>query len=146
MGQSETTINDIIIELEKIVFEAQGKITEKKIENAIAEKLRDSFGTRKIHQQYHIAGFWGLKIDIDFNDGEFGIEVKLLEELLKNATTAQRLMGQLLYYNRRQYGEDLILVVAGDPKLEEDAALCEIQKMSEEIGRFVFLPIYNPET
>lgn len=36
--------------------------------------------------QYNLGGYLGLKIDIDINNGKFGVEVKLAKSFMKNTS------------------------------------------------------------
>jgi hypothetical protein len=78
---------------------------EKNVENIISKQLNAEFG--KVHQQYSIGGFLGLKCDIDLHDGKVGIEVKLAK--LLTTSSIERLFGQSLYYSRRTYKQNLIV-------------------------------------
>ena len=103
-------VEDIIEVLDELKITEAQYTSEKNIEKIIAEKLDDYW---RVHRQYNMEGFLGLKIDIDINE-TVGIELKLAKEL--NATNIERLLGQTMYYQRRKYGDNLIVVVVGTPK------------------------------
>ena len=44
--------------------------------------------------------FLALRIDIDINDGQVGIELKLAKE--QNSSSIERLIGEVLYYSKRK--------------------------------------------
>jgi len=111
--------------------------TEKNVENVISKQLNDEFG--KVHQQYSIGGFLGLKCDIDLHDGKVGIEVKLAKELTTSGI--ERLFGQVLYYSRRTYKNNLIVLIVGTKK-EFTRIIEEIEDILNEIGvEFIYLEV-----
>ena len=83
-----------------------------------------------MHQQFSVGGNLALKIDIDI-DERIGVEIKLAEEL-KNASTAQRLLGQVLYYSKRKYMFNLIVLVIGSNKMQSEPIIKEIKSLIED--------------
>ncbi len=83
----------------------------------------------KVHRQYNIQGFLGLKCDLDIGDGQVGIELKLANQL--STTNIERLLGQVLYYSKRTYKENLIVLVVGLEK-EYDQKVRELKNIIEE--------------
>jgi hypothetical protein len=78
-----------------------------------------------------------MKCDIDLFHGKIGIELKVAEQL-KSASNVERLMGQVVYYMKKQYGSNFIVFVAGKPK-EYDASMQEIEGIINSLGaRFVY--------
>ena len=75
------------------------------------KKIRHKHFPNKIHREYSVGGFLGLKIDIDINDGKVGVEIKILKNL--NSSSYERLLGQAIYYKKRKYDENLIILIVG---------------------------------
>lgn len=102
------TIDEVLEVLETARIETAHLIDEKRVENVISKHLDSHFA---IHRQYNIGGFLGLKIDIDVNES-VGIEIKLA----KNLTTVsiERLLGQVIYYSKRKYNENIIVLIVGN--------------------------------
>jgi len=114
--------------LENIVVKKTQYTSEKNVENIISTQLEVPYKD-KIHQQYAIGGFLHLKIDIDIADGQVGIELKLAKEL--NSTNIERLLGQVLYYSKRKYKKDLVVLIVGTEK-EYDQTIRELKSIIEE--------------
>jgi hypothetical protein len=83
---------------------------EKNIQKVVSDYLDKHF-TNKVHREYNVGGFLGLKIDIDINDGKVGVEIKILKNL--NSSSYERLLGQVIYYKKRKYDERLIILIVG---------------------------------
>jgi hypothetical protein len=83
---------------------------EKNIQKVVSDYLDKHF-TNKVHREYNVGGFLGLKIDIDINDGKVGVEIKILKNL--NSSSYERLLGQAIYYKKRKYDERLIILIVG---------------------------------
>ncbi len=103
---------------------------EKDAEDAIREHLL-GVGFKDVHSQYNVSGYLGLTIDIDIGNGKVGVEVKLGDSLSESAGAVQRLIGQAIYYQRKQYKGNLIVAVVGrrdeldQPKLRETFSFLE---------------------
>jgi hypothetical protein len=128
------TLNDINPKevtdiLDNITIKKSQYTTEKNIEKIIADALDIAIG--KTHRQYNIGGFLGLKVDIDLGDGQVGIEIKMAKEL--TATNIERLFGQVLYYSKRVYKSNLIVLIVGTEK-EQTQILKEIEDIIESQG------------
>ena len=97
---------------------------EKAVEKEMVKQMREHFGFSHVASQHSVGGFLNLKCDIDVNNGQCGIELKVAKEL-ENASTLQRVLGQVFYYAQRRYKETgLILLIVGtaaelNPKLDE---------------------------
>lgn len=97
---------------------------EKAVEKEMVKQMKDHFSSQMIASQYSVGGFLNLKCDIDVDNGQCGIELKVAKEL-ENATTLQRVLGQVFYYSQRRYKDTgLILLIVGtaaelNPKLDE---------------------------
>ena len=63
--------------------------------------------------QYNIGGYLGLKIDLDIGNGGTGIEVKLADSLLRSTAEIHRLIGQAIYYQKKRYGNNLLVSIVG---------------------------------
>ena len=103
--------------------------SEKDLEKYLATSLSQVFGNQYVQRQYNIPGFLGLKSDIDLYDGRIGIELKVGD---LNATEMQRLIGQTVYYSKRQYGNQLIVLVAS--KSGPTPAVKELEKFIAGLG------------
>lgn len=113
---------------------------EKAMENVLAKQFAEKFGKHNVTQQYSVGGFLSLKCDIDLFDRKCcGIELKLAKQLKNSATAMQRVIGQIVYYSRRCYQENgLILLVVGTEK-ELDSKLDELRKFVEEFPNVFFV-------
>lgn len=132
------TVYDLLTSIE---LSPQQLKSEKTIESIIARELSNEFGANHVHQQYSIPGYFGMKVDIDVGDGKVGIELKLASALDNSVANVQRLFGQAIYYRKRQYNSDnLIIAVIGNSKLEEKPFMQEIEKHLNEIGvEFIYM-------
>ena len=127
---------EVLETLENIVVNKTQYTTEKNVQNIISTQLEVPYKD-KIHQQYGIGGFLALRIDIDINDGQVGIELKLAKEL--NSSSIERLLGQVLYYSKRKYKENLIVLIVGNEK-EYDQTIRELKSIIIEQGvKFFYL-------
>lgn len=79
--------------------------------DAIGDHLAKAF--EDVVPQYNIGGYLGLKIDIDVGNGGLGIEVKLAESLLRSTAEIHRLIGQVIYYQKKRYGDNLLVSIVG---------------------------------
>jgi hypothetical protein len=68
---------------------------------------------------------------LDLGDGQVGIELKLANQLSNSSSNIERLLGQVLYYSKRTYKENLIVIVVGLEK-EYDLKIKELQNIIEE--------------
>ena len=97
---------------------------ERDVEKVIIKQMCESFSNFTIASQCAVGGFWSLRCDIDVNEGQCGIELKLAKEL-ESAHAFQRVLGQVFYYAKNRYKNScLILLVVGtasqlSPKLKE---------------------------
>lgn len=116
--------------LETIIIPNRKTTNEAELEKHIFNVLIGIYGKEKIHRQFNIGGFLGLKTDIDIGNGQIGIELKVGHSL--GASEMQRLLGQVIYYRNRFYNENLILFISG--KNEIDSKLNELIEFVREIG------------
>jgi len=137
-GLLSITGDEVYEKLENLQVKKAQYTDEKKVEKVIFDQL-DILYKDKVHRQYNIQGYLGLKIDIDIADGQVGIELKLANQL--NTTSIERLLGQVLYYSKRNYKENLIVIVVGHEK-EYDNRLKELKNIIEEQNaKFFYLTV-----
>jgi len=138
-GLLAITGDEVYGKLENLEVKKAQYTDEKKVEKVIFEQL-DILYKDKVHRQYNIQGFLGLKCDLDIGDGQVGIELKLANQL-SSSTTIERLLGQVLYYSKRTYKENLIVIVVGYEK-EFDQRLRELKSIIEEQNvKFFYLNV-----
>jgi len=133
------SIKDVICVLDKVRTPKRAYYkSEKAMESAIAKQLIEIYGKQNVQRQCPVGGFLSLKCDIDLFDSKCcGIELKLAKSL--NATTMQRVIGQVMYYSRRRYKDNgLILLVIGTSS-ELDPALNELKSLIEEFPNVYFV-------
>lgn len=137
-GLTAITGEEVFEKLENLQVKKVQYTDEKKVEKIIYDQL-DVIYKDKVHRQYNIQGFLGLKCDLDIGDGQVGIELKLANQL--TTTTIERLLGQVLYYSKRTYKENLIVIVVGLEK-EYDQKLRELKNIIEEQNaKFFYLTV-----
>ncbi len=103
--------DEIYNKLLKLRIKSSELESEKDAEYEIKKYLIEFFPN--IKTQYFVGGNFGAKIDIDINNGEYGIEIKLTSSLLSTTSEIFRLIGQVLYYKKRMYNDNLLLVLVG---------------------------------
>ena len=82
-----------------------------------------------------------MAIDVDMFNGTYGIELKVAEQLIKSATNVERLLGQVIYYNKRRYHGNMIVLVVGKAT-EYNSAIKELVEFIEELGvHFIYKAI-----
>jgi hypothetical protein len=130
--QKVTSINgyEVFQKLENLQIKKAQYTDEKKVEKIIFDQLEILYKDQ-VHRQYNIQGYLGLKCDIDLGDGQVGIELKLANQLSNSSSNIERLLGQVLYYSKRTYKENLIVIVVGLEK-EYDLKIKELQNIIEE--------------
>jgi len=122
------TGDEVFEKLDNLQIRRAQYTDEKKVEKIIFDQL-DILYKDKVHRQYNIQGFLGLKCDLDIGDGQVGIELKLANQL--STTNIERLLGQVLYYSKRTYKDNLIVIVVGLEK-EYDQKVRELKNIIEE--------------
>lgn len=128
------TISDVLEVLAETKISPQQLKNEKNIEKILVQRLQTEFSKYPVTQQYSIGGYWGMKADIDINNGFIGIELKLASVLDNSASNVQRLFGQVVYYSNRQYKNNLIVVIVGDAKTKEAAFMKEIFSFLKQLN------------
>lgn len=115
-----------------LTIKTEDYTNEKNVEKVIFEQLKILVKPQNVHTQYSVGGFLPLKIDIDLYDGSVGIELKLAKEL-GQAINAERLLGQIIYYSKRKYKENLIVLIVGG-KDEYTASIKELETFIKSIN------------
>ena len=143
---SQVTTNDIAVILRnKIILPTTilrsttyvGETKEKRVQNNLLAQLKKLYGQSNVNTEFSVGGHWGMKCDLDLFHGKIGIELKVAEQL-KSASNVERLIGQVVYYMKKQYGNNLIVVVAGKAK-EYDASMQELEEIINSLGaKFIY--------
>lgn len=100
------------------------------LEKYLLAQLALIFGKEKVSSQYSVGGFLALKTDLDIGNGLVGVELKIAENL--SASEMQRLIGQVVYYKKRYYENNLIVFIAGRGVLT--SSLNELIEFLNELG------------
>ncbi|MBL7996999.1 MAG: hypothetical protein JNL32_00035 [Candidatus Kapabacteria bacterium] len=124
------TLDNVKNALLNILIYKRRLTSEKDVEKHIADKLAIIFGKENIHRQYSVGGFLALKTDIDVGNGQIGIEIKISDNL--SATDMQRMIGQVVYYKKRFYDNNLLLYVVSKSVISP--TLNELKTFVEELG------------
>jgi len=98
----------------------------------IASALSDHF--TEVRTQAQVPGHFGHRIDIDLQNGRFGVEVKLAASVVESSSEAYRLLGQAFYYDRRRYAGRLLVVVAGPEELRAHPIIGEVMDLLGALG------------
>lgn len=136
------TIEDIKQYLEEeVVFptsilratQYSGESKEKRVQKSLFKQLIDKYAKENVATEYAVGGHWKMAIDVDLFNGTYGIELKVAEQLIKSATNVERLLGQVVYYNKRRYHGNMIVLVVGK-NTEHNSAIKELAEFIKEIG------------
>lgn len=119
--------------LENFVVPRRRLTTEADFEKFVTGQLANIFGKERIHRQYSVGGFLALKTDIDVGNGQVGIELKIADNL--SAIDMQRLIGQVVYYKRRFYNNNLLLFIVSKSTISP--TIKELKDFIEELGTTV---------
>ncbi|MDO1451735.1 hypothetical protein Q0590_36010 [Rhodocytophaga aerolata] len=119
--------------LENLVILKRRLSAEADLEKFVADQLAMIFGKDRVHRQYSVGGFLALKTDIDIGNGQVGIEVKIADDL--SATDMQRMIGQVLYYKKRFYDNNLLVLIASKSTISP--TIKELKDFIEELGAIV---------
>lgn len=146
---SQISMDDIAIVLrDKIILPTTilrsttyvGETKEKRVQNNLLAQLKERYGQSNVNTEFSVGGHWGMKCDLDLFHGKIGIELKVAEQL-KSASNVERLIGQVVYYMKKQYGNNLIVFIAGKPK-EYDASMQELEEIINSLGaKFIYKEI-----
>jgi len=107
----QPSVENVIDNLKHLEIEKELVKLEKDAEDMISTFLAKFY--RDVLSQFYIGGSLGLKIDLDINNSEIGIELKLASSLLNNPTEMFRLIGQAFFYRNRRYHNNLIIALVG---------------------------------
>lgn len=124
------SFENVITVLENLVVLKRRLTSEADLERFIATQLAYVFGKEKVSTQYSVGGFLALKTDIDIGNGQVGIELKVADNL--GATDMQRLIGQVIYYRKRFYNNNLLVFIAGRNSISSH--FTELKDFIEELG------------
>lgn len=131
------TAEEVVDYLDAIPLTRQKCRDEKQAETHIQKMLKsaldEDFTEIKVHTQYSVGGNRGLKIDIDIAE-DVGIEIKMAKQLIANATNLQRLVGQVVYYKRKMYGKDLIVLVVGSEENESNPDIIDLSEIIVDLN------------
>jgi hypothetical protein len=125
-------IQKSLLEIAKYKFELEDQIQE-----FLADYLENNT-EHSIHREYNIGGMLASKIDIDVNEGQVGIELKMVRAI-GSAEHIYKFMGQVLYYSRRLYNNNTIIIICGNKKQINRPIIRELKKFFEEFKFLVFL-------
>ena len=124
------SFDNVITVLENLIVLKRRLTSEADLERFIATQLAYVFGKEKVSTQYSVGGFLALKTDIDIGNGQVGIELKIADNL--GATDMQRLIGQVIYYRKRFYNNNLLIFIAGRNSITSHFK--ELKDFIEELG------------
>lgn len=119
-------LRDLLIPKRKLSSEAD-------LEKFTATYLSKIFGKERVHRQFSVGGFLALKTDLDIGNGQVGVELKVTNKL--TATEMQRMIGQIVYYQKRFYGDNLLVLLASRQPVS--AVQAELISFMEELGTAV---------
>lgn len=131
----DPTMENVVNNLQHIVLSRRTIKTEKDAEEDISQYLLNYY--RDVMNQYSLGGMLGLKIDVDINDGKFGIEIKLADSLLNKPSSSSeifRMIGQAVYYSKKRYGPNFILAIVGTKDDIDEPVLREAFSFLESIN------------
>ena len=134
------TFENVYGKLKEIVLSRKKIRSEKDAESDIRDNLSLCF--RDVVPQYNLGGYLGLKVDLDINDGSFGIEVKLTESFFRNTSEIFRVFGQAVYYTKKRYGNRFIVAIVGTTNDLEEPIFREAASFLNSIGiQHIGIPI-----
>jgi len=106
--------------------------SESEAEVFLASALADRF--EQVRTQAPVPGHFGHRIDIDIQNGRFGVEVKFAPALVESSSEAYRLLGQAFYYHRRRYAGRLLVVIVGPTPLAAHPIIAELADLLGALG------------
>lgn len=131
----DPTMENVVDNLRHMVLSRRTITTEKDAEEDISQYLLNYY--RDVMNQYSLGGMLGLKIDVDINDGKFGIEIKLADSLLNKPSSSSeifRMIGQAVYYSKKRYGPNFVLAIVGTKDDIDEPVLREAFSFLESIN------------
>ena len=100
--------------------------SERTVEGLVVDHLKKKY--KRVHSQYSVGGNLGLKVDVDVNES-VGIEIKLAKQIESSTANMMRLFGQAVYYSRRKYGkENMLVLIVGNEKYKNSERFKELFK------------------
>lgn len=115
-----------------------GESKEKRVQKSLFKQLIDKYSKECITTEYAVGGHWKMAIDVDMFNGTYGIELKVTEQLINSAANVERLLGQVVYYNKRRYNGNMIVMVVGKSS-EYNSAIKELGELICGLGvHFVY--------
>jgi hypothetical protein len=129
-GGVQISFDNVYSVLDNLIIPKRKLTVEADLERFICIELAQIFGKEQIHNQYSVGGFLALKTDIDVGNGQVGIELKISDHLA--ATDMQRLIGQAIYYKKRFYKNNLIVLIASRSSINSTTK--ELKEFIEELG------------
>jgi len=126
----DITFDNVAQVLENILIPKSKLNKEADLEYFLGWELAHVFGKDNLSNQYSVGGFLALKTDLDVGNGKVGIELKIADNL--SATDMQRLIGQALYYKKRFYKENLLVLIAS--KYSMPSHIKELSDFITELG------------
>ena len=104
--------------------------SERTVEGLVVDHLKKKY--KRVHSQYSVGGNLGLKVDVDVNES-VGIEIKLAKQIDSSTANMMRLFGQAVYYSRRKYGkENMLVLIVGNEKYKNSERFKELFKYLEK--------------
>ncbi len=115
-------------------------LVESDLENYVSSFLKNIFGDI-VNTQYSVGGKPRMIIDIDFGNGQLGVELKVANELDKSEKL-HRFIGQGVYYSKRVYNKNnFIALVVGRDK--ENYIISELQNIFQSLNiTFIYKEAY----
>jgi hypothetical protein len=109
----------------------------------LASALADHFPD--VRRQAQVPGQFGHRIDIDIQNGQFGVEVKWAPALIESSSEAYRSLGQAVYYDRRRYAGRLLVVIVGPEHLRQHPVVVEVGDLLGALAvSCVYLTVHSP--
>ena len=125
-------LRDEITFSSSIIRDTDYNNAEKRTQNSLIKQLKNIYLNENVDEEYAIGGHKTCRIDVDLFNGTYGIELKVAHQLSKFSNVL-RLLGQVVYYNKKHYHGNMIVMVVGKEK-DKDAALKEVAQYIEELG------------
>lgn len=136
----EATIDNVLAKLKELTLSQKRVKSEQDAEVEINYYLSEFF--KDVMPQYNLGGYLGLKIDLDINDGKVGIEVKFADSFFKSTSEIFRLIGQGVYYQRKKYGDNFVIAIAGTEEDLDEPVIREALTFLSSINiRWIGIPI-----
>ena len=129
--ESAPTLVEVVRILQAAPLRRAHLANEATVRRVLTTALRAAFVN--VGHEYFVGGYWGMRADIDIGNGHIGVEVKLADTL-QSAANVQRLFGQAVYYSRRCYADQLIVLVAGTTAASRRPEMQEVAAFLKSLG------------